>query len=178
MGIKSSKNYQIINIKPKGSLIKEKCHNKENIFGDELETKDGVVIIILPTNNKYIAYCYQYDELIQAFGDRGKTYFKEPYSGIMINKSSYNLSLIFTAFMAKDTNTKDIKNRSIYELRPINFNKFVSGERITEEDLDNFEPTDRDYNPIIFPEANINENIIDYKIIKRGGKNILVEKKL
>ena len=169
MGIKSSKNYQIINIKPKGSLIKEKCHNKENIFGDELETKDGVVIIILPTNNKYIAYCYQYDELYDIFQKQNEVYewnkgpiynkrvYKEPYSGIWLNENSWNNLQIFNTLYAKPINKVKIgsyfgishlhgSEEMLYQLYPINYKKFLDEEKIIQKDIDNFSPTKEDLN--------------------------------
>ncbi len=170
MGNKTSKKYKVINVKPKGSLLNDKCHNKENIFGDTLNSKDGLVVIIMPTpNDKYIAYCYEYEELYDIFEKQNQVYewnkgpiynkrvYKEPYSGIWIDETSWNNLRIFNTLYAKPIKKTKIgsyfgmshlhgADETIYKLYPINYSKFIYSEKITQDDINNFNPTKEDLN--------------------------------
>ncbi len=103
-----------------------KCSNKENLSGDKLNT-ENIIVVILPTNDKYIAYCYEINEIKYIFSSvdkLNKKIYKEPYSGIYFDKQSKDLINSYDTFVAK------LVDNNIYTLVPISRNKFLSKEKI------------------------------------------------
>ncbi len=156
------------------SILSDKCNNKENLLQDDLDTSHNVIVIILPTNDKYIAYCYQIDEIKNIFDipdpiyewikdsnrpNLNKRVYKEPYSGIYFDNTSRKLINVFNTFIITPIEEKrlgtgevnwvsrmhgtDQDIRMIYKLNPILRNKFLTKEKITEEDylINNINPT-------------------------------------
>ena len=112
-----------------------KCNNKTNLIGEKLN--DNVIVIILPLNNKYIAYCYEQREIRNIFNPPDNIYeyndsnriYKEPYSGIYLDNQSKDLIKTYNTFIAKSLNEK------VYRLYPISRLKFLSSEKITDNDI-------------------------------------------
>ncbi len=165
------------------SKLSSKCNNKENLLGDELDTLHNVIVIILPTNDKYIAYCYQLEEIKNIFDtpdpiyewikdinkpewngkpNRKKRVYKEPYSGIYFDGNSRKILDLFNTFIISPIEEKrlgtgsttdwvsrmhgtDQDIRMVYSLIPISRKKFLTKEKITEED---YLFTEEDLNPL------------------------------
>ncbi len=176
--------------------IKEQCSNKETILGDPLDTNIGITaIILLTSSDKYIVYCYQYDEILDIFENQEKLYewdngpttkrvYKEPYMGVWIDENSYKLLNIFNTFVLEFIDVKKIGSgfgasrlhgveERIYKLKPISFTKFHNKEKISEEDIINFKPTIQDINTVLF--RNVEKiNTEDGYILKSDTNEIKV----
>ncbi len=178
--------------------ISNVCHNKENLLNEKLDTSRGNIIIIKKTDSKYIAYCYQYDEIYNTFNnqnpvyewvldkkrsewkgepDHNKRVYKEPYSNLWLDQQSRDYIDMYNTFIIKSTEKKrlgtgkenwesrmhgtDQDIHMIYKLYPIHLKKIISGEKIENNDIDNFIPEFEDLNRV-YGLHSVNKNVIDF----------------
>jgi hypothetical protein len=169
-------------------VLKHKCNNDSDFMGENLTYKSGVQVILnITRDEKYVAYCYNYGELIQTleshdyqivvWGPNGRGYFspdrtrpvyKEPYLGFWIDHAGYENAKIYNTLVAvplakerlgtsaPNDGTVGFSSRMhghkddihmVYTLRPVHFHTFHNREKITRDDIDNFQPEKRDLLP-------------------------------
>jgi len=104
------------------------CKNTENFFGDELNFKNGGIVIINKFDNKYISYCFEYTEMIKLLKPLTLEYYKSkikiPYLNYEIDESGYYRLFIFNTLVIVK------KPNSGYTLQPINSQTFIKAEKI------------------------------------------------
>lgn len=103
-------------------ILHNRCNNKENIIGDDLDIQSGIIAIILPTDNKYIVYCYEYEEIDNILDQQEQLYewktdinrptwigepilnkrvYKEAYLGLWLDSTSKELIHKYNTFIVK-----------------------------------------------------------------------------
>jgi hypothetical protein len=100
--------------------LKHKCNNDTDFMGENLPYKTGVQAILnITRDDKYVAYCYNYGELIRSleshdyrvvvwveneYGswspDLTRPVYKEPYLGFWIDNEGYENSKIYNTLVA------------------------------------------------------------------------------
>jgi hypothetical protein len=125
-------------------LLPRKINNEYSMLGDELHFKFGIQILIkMNRRGTYDVYGYPYGELTKTFVSIYNLYFKEPYTGLWVDKKGYENSKVFNTLVI----CEKVRGSGIYTLRPVSFRKFIYG-TITLKDAASFSQTDDDLLPL------------------------------